>query len=277
MNTLATDTLTHGSMRYRKNQKRTLQKKIWGALLFLILIYFTAISCKASLRVLFEGMQNGITFLGYMFPPDLSVIQEMLKPALDTVIFAFLATLFGSFLSLVMGLSAASNIAPKSLRNLSRFLLAFERALPEIIVILLLIAALGLGPFAGVVALSIGCIGMLGKLFADAIEEVNPKVLESIRSVGANPLQVIVFGVLPEVLPSLITHTIFRFEVNIRLSVLMGAVGAGGIGYELYHSFNILQYERATTAILITLMLVFFSEKTSSFLRKKLIPTGGLK
>lgn len=277
MNTLATDTLAHGSMRYRKNQKRALQKKIWGALLFLILIYFTAISCKVSLRVLFEGMQNGITFLGYMFPPDLSVIQEMLKPALDTVIFAFLATLFGSFLSLVMGLSAASNIAPKSLRNLSRFLLAFERALPEIIVILLLIAALGLGPFAGVIALSIGCIGMLGKLFADAIEEVNPKVLESIRSVGANPLQVIVFGVLPEVLPSLITHTIFRFEVNIRLSVLMGAVGAGGIGYELYHSFNILQYERATTAILITLMLVFFSEKTSSFLRKKLIPTGGLK
>lgn len=265
------------ALQYRKDKKKALRKKAAGALVVMILMYFSAVSCKVSLSELLQGMQNGILFLGFMFPPDLSVINEMLKPALDTVIFAFLATIFGSILSLVFGLSAASNIAPKPLRNLSRFFLAFERALPEIIVILLLIAALGLGPFAGVVALSLGCLGMLGKLFADAIEEVSPKVLESIRSVGANPLQVIVFGVLPEVLPSLITHTIFRFEVNIRLSVLMGAVGAGGIGYELYHSFNILQYERATTAILITLLLVFFSEKTSSFLRKKLIPSGNLK
>jgi phosphonate transport system permease protein len=134
---------------------------------------------------------------------------------------------------LVFGLAGAGNIASPWVRNLSRFLLTIERALPEIIILLLLVSALGLGPFAGVVALSLGCIGMLGRLFADAIEEINPRILESIESVGANKLQLILFGVIPEVLPSLIANIIFRFEVNIRLSVLLlsSAIRKGYYGH----------------------------------------------
>ncbi len=158
-----------------------------------------------------------------------------------------------------------------------RFLLTIERALPEVIILLLLISALGMGPFPGVVALSLGCIGMLGRLFADAIEEINPRVLESIASVGANKLQIIRYGVIPEVYPSIISNTLFRFEVNIRLSILMGAVGAGGIGYELFHAFNILKYERATAIILVILTLIFLTEKLSDYLRKKLNPESKLK
>ncbi len=238
--------------------------------------YLAALSCKVDLGVLWEGGSKGAEFLGYFFPPNWSAVADILTPALETVLLAFLSTIFGSILSLFFALAAAANISPPWLRGLSRFLLAAERSLPEIVILLLLISALGLGPFPGVIAMSLGCIGMLGRLFSDAIEEINPATLESIASVGAGKRQVIVYGVLPQVLPSLVANTIFRFEVNIRLSVLLGAVGAGGIGYQLYYSFATLQYQRATTAILITLAMVFASERLSDFLRRRVAPAQKL-
>jgi phosphonate transport system permease protein len=129
---------------------------------------------------------------------------------------------------------------------------------------------------AGVVALSIGCIGMLGKLLADIIEEIDPITLESIESVGGNKVQVIIFGVLPQILPNIISYALFRFEINIRLSVLLGAVGAGGIGYELDYSFGMLQYDRASTAIIIIITMVFAVERLSYYLRKKVKMEGAL-
>lgn len=250
--------------------------KLGASLALSFCAYWAGVSCKVDFDALRQGIPKGVEFLGYMFPPDANAFADLLKPALETVLLAFLATIFGVFLSLFFGLAAAANVAPPWLRNLSRFLLATERSLPEIIIVLLLISALGLGPFPGVVAMSVGCIGMLGRLFSDAIEEINPATLESIRSVGAGKAQVIFYGVLPQVLPSLIANSIFRFEVNIRLSVLLGAVGAGGIGYQLYYSFQTLQYHRATTAILITLALVFLSERLSGFLRKRYAPESKL-
>jgi phosphonate transport system permease protein len=246
---------------------------VWAVLVGVaVAAYWAGVSCKVNWHDLRQGIPQSIRFLSFMFPPDWSAFADMLQPAIETVLLAFLATVFGAGLSLLFGLAASANVAPRWLRNTSRFLLAFERSLPEIIMVILLVSALGLGPFPGVIAMSIGCVGMLGRLFSDAIEEINPATLESIRSVGAGHGQVIVFGVLPQVLPSLIANTIFRFEVNIRLSVLLGAVGAGGIGYQLYYSFQTLQYQRATTAILITLALVFLSERLSSFLRKRYAP-----
>ena len=242
-----------------------------------VLAYGAAISCKVDFSVLRQGVSKGLEFLGFMFPPDWQAMAEMIHPAIETVLLAFLATVFGGFLSLFFGLAAASNLSPPWLRNFSRFLLAAERSLPEIIMLLLLISALGLGAFPGVIAMSIGCIGMLGRLFSDAIEEISPASLESIESVGASRWQVIRYGVIPQVLPSLIANTIFRFEVNIRLSVLLGAVGAGGIGYELFYSFQVLEYQRATSAILVTLALVFFSERLSNQFIKKLAPEAKLK
>lgn len=264
-------------MDYMKLKAKRRKRKILLFIFLAVAVYFTALSCKVNLKDLISGFPTGVRFLGFMFPPDVNALTQMLKPAADTILYAFLATIFGSILSLAFGLAGASNISPGWLRHISRFILTTERALPEIIILLLLVAALGLGPFAGVIALSIGCIGMLGRLFADAIEEVNPRILESIDSVGANKFQVIAFGVIPEILPSIISNTIFRFEVNIRLSVLLGAVGAGGIGYELFYSFSILQYERATTAILVTLAMVFMAERFSEFLRKKIVPQTSLK
>lgn len=230
-----------------------------------------------SFKALVQGILDGIAFLGEMFPPDLTALPDMIYPAIETIMISFLATIFGAILSFFFALAGASNLSPNWLKTTSRFLMATERALPEIIIILLLVAALGLGPFPGVVALAIGCLGMLGRLFSDAIEEVNAKTIEAVQSSGATKMQVIQYVIVPEILPSLISNTLFRFEVNTRLSVLLGAVGAGGIGYEIYYSFQLLEYERATTAILVVLLLVFMSEKVSDYFRKKILSNTKLK
>ncbi|MEM9832740.1 MAG: phosphonate ABC transporter, permease protein PhnE [Bacteroidota bacterium] len=245
--------------------------------LLLVLVYFSAKECRVDHQLFSSGVGEGLRFLTELFPPDYSTFSEMLYPALETIMIALLATVLGALFSLAFALAGAANLAPLWLKSLSRLAMALERALPEIIVILLLVAALGLGPFPGVVALSIGCLGMLGRLFADAIEEVDAKTMEAVASVGATKAQIIRYVVLPQVMPSLIANTLFRLEINIRLSVLLGAVGAGGIGYEIFYSFQLLEYERASMAILVVLALVFFSERLSDFLRNRLIPEGKLK
>jgi phosphonate transport system permease protein len=236
-----------------------------------------AIVCGATFDKLFTGLTKGFSFLGFMFPPDWSAFSEMIVPALQSILIAFLGTIFGSILSVFFAMLAASNISYNWVRNIVRLLIGFERSIPEIVILLLFIAAYGLGPMAGIVALSLGCIGMIGKLLADTIEELDTTMIESIESVGANKLQIINFGVLPQVMPSLISYTLFRFEINIRLSVLLGAVGAGGIGYELDYSFNMLEYHRALTAVIVIMVMVFGTERLSSWLRKNIVTEGALK
>jgi len=237
----------------------------------LVLVGVSLYLCEASLGALFSGLAQGVEVLRFMFPPDWSAFGEMVGPALVTLFLALVATPLGVFVSIFFGLGAASNIAPPALRTVCRGLIATERALPEIVILVLLVAALGIGPVPGVFALAIGSIGMLGKLLADALEEVDPAVVDSVRSVGATRWQVIRYAYLPEVMPALIANSIFRFEINIRASVLLGAVGAGGIGYELSYAMAVLEYERATTAIIVTLLLVFGAERLSDFLRKRIL------
>jgi len=248
-------------------------------LLFLVLgglVVVSARLCKVDLAEFVPGLAKGVEVLRFFFPPDWSSLQEMVGPALVTVLLAAVATPLGVLLSFFFGLAGARNLSPGWLRSTARTLIGVERALPEIIVLLLLVAALGVGPFPGVLALAIGSVGMLGKLFADAIEELDAKVLESVGSVGATHSQIIRFAVLPEVMPALLSHSIFRFEVNLRASVLLGAVGAGGIGFELQKAMALLEYERAMMAVLVTLLLVFGAERISDYLRRRVLDGGKL-
>ena len=235
-----------------------------------ILTWGAAWVCKASLDKLNLGLITGFSFLGQFFPPDFEAFKELVFPAIQSIIIALLGTFFGTIISLFFGLAAASNIAPAWLRNTIRFLLGMERALPEIVILLILVAAFGMGPFAGVLSLTIGCVGMLGKLIGDAIEELDPMTIESIQAVGAGRMQVMLYGVIHQIIPSIISFALFRFELSIRLSVVLGAVGAGGIGLELYHSFSLLDYRRAGSALILTLVMVFLTERLSSVIRKKI-------
>jgi phosphonate transport system permease protein len=240
--------------------------------LFVILALATGAArvCDARWDLLFHGVADSMHFLAHLLTPELNAFPEMLQPAFTSVFIALIGTVIGTVISLFFALLAASNIAPAWLRHTTRFLLGLERALPEIVILLFLVAAFGLGPFAGVLSLAIGCIGMLGKLIADNIEELDPMSIEAIEAIGASKVQVILFGVIQPIVPSIISFALFRFEYSIRLSVYLGAVGAGGIGLELYRSFTMLDYGRAATALIVTLILVFLSEWISGYLRKKI-------
>src|SRR6201996_389287 len=226
--------------------------------------------CDARWDLFFHGIADAMHFLVHLVTPELAAFPDMVQPALNSVFIALVGTVIGTAISLLFALLAASNVAPTWLRNTTRFLLGLERALPEIVILLFLVAAFGLGSFAGVLSLAIGCIGMLGKLIADAIEELDPVSIEAIQAIGATKVQVVLFGVIQPIIPSIISFALFRFEYSIRLSVYLGAVGAGGIGLELYRSFATLDYGRAATALIATLVLVFLSEWVSGFLRKKI-------
>jgi phosphonate transport system permease protein len=214
--------------------------------------------------------------LGFFLPPAWDAFPAMVAPALVTVLLAATATPIGAAVSVLFGLAAARNIAPSWLRTTTRSMMALERGLPEIVILLILVAAFGMGPFAGVTSLVIGSIGMLGKLVADAVEEIDPRTVDSVASVGATGSQVIRYAVLPQIMPSLMAHSMFRFEVNIRASVLLGAVGAGGIGYELSTAMSQLEYSKATVAALVSFVLVFLSERGSDLLREKILNGGRL-
>jgi phosphonate transport system permease protein len=226
--------------------------------------------CGARWDLLFHGLGDSMHFLVYLLTPEIGTFPELIQPAIDSVFIALVGTIVGTVISLFFALAAASNVAPHWLRQATRFLLGMERALPEIVILLFLVAAFGLGPFAGVLSLAIGCIGMLGKLIADAIEELDPVAIEAIQAIGASRVQVIVFGVIQPIIPNIISFALFRFEYSIRLSVYLGAVGAGGIGLELYRSFIMLDYGRAAAALIVTLVLIFLGERLSAFLRKKI-------
>lgn len=247
------------------------QRHLLPAAVFAALVIAAGWLCEVRFSDLVNGIRKGLSLLAFFFPPDWSAFRELVQPALVTIVICLAATPLGAMVSILFGFAGARNIAPGWLRLFSRSLIAAERALPEIVILLVLVAAFGLGPFAGVMALTIGSIGMLGKLIADAIEEIDPRILDATAVVGATHWQVIRHAVLPEILPALVANSIFRFEVNIRSAVLLGAVGAGGIGFSLNSAINQLEYRRATSAALISLFLVFVSERVSDRLRRRVL------
>ncbi len=262
------------TMRYSLKRYRKFVIPVIG---LLVVTEGASILCKADFTSLWLGIVDGLKFIGTMFPPEWSSFGDMIVPAFQSILIAFLGTVFGTLLSIIFAVFASSNLTYKWLRNITRFLIGFERSLPEIIQLLLLIAAFGLGPMAGIIALALGCVGMLGKLLADTIEELDLVMLEAMQSVGANKIQIVVFGVLPQIIPNLISFALFRFEMNIRLSVILGAVGAGGIGYQLDYSFGMLQYHKALTALIVIIIMIFGTEKLSQVLRDRVKMEGALK
>ncbi len=253
------------------------QSRVIPVILLIAAAEGAALICGVSFHKLREGLASSASFTFHMFPPDWQAFSEMAEPAFQSIVIAFLGTIFGTVITLVLALLAAANISNRWVRNITRFLIGLERSLPELIILLLLVAAFGLGVMPAILTLAIGCIGMMGKLLADVIEEIDPITIESMQSVGASKTQVIVFGVIPQIVPSIISFALFRFELNIRLSVILGAVGAGGIGYELDYAFNTLEYHRALTALLVILVMVFSTEQLSQLLRARIKVAGALK
>ena len=199
-------------------------------------------------------------------------LPKYLKLLFETFNMALLATIVGSALALFLSFLAAKNTSPNSLLFFTiRRMLEFFRGVPEIIFAILFVWVLGIGPLAGIIAMTLHTTGSLGKLFSEVHENSNNKPIEALKASGGNWLSEMKFGLLPQVLPNLISYALLRFEINIRASTILGFVGAGGIGQELYLVINFNYYEEVSAIILLIILTVISIDLLSGYLRKNVI------
>jgi len=238
-------------------------------------LQWSASGAQLSWAELAAGLPQIIDFLGRTLPPDLRIIDRLVAPALETVQIAVWGTLLAVLPAVPLSFLAARNLQSRRwVYQSTRQVLNVVRSINELILALVFVSAVGLGPFPGVLALALHGAGMLGKFFADAIEEIDQGPLEALRATGARPLQVIVFGVLPQVITAWIAVVLYRFEVNLRSATVLGMVGAGGLGFELVSSLKLFRYPETATCIIVITVMVVVADTLSSQLRHRIQRNG---
>ncbi|MPW27502.1 phosphonate ABC transporter, permease protein PhnE [Agarivorans sp. B2Z047] len=205
------------------------------------------------------------------FPPDFTDINYYLEEMLVTLHIAIWGTIFSIFLSVPFGLMCAENMVPAWVYQPMRRLMDAARAINEMVFAMLFVVTVGLGPFAGVMALFIHTTGVLAKLFSEAVEAIDPGQVEGVRATGANKLEEIVYGVIPQVLPLWISFSLYRFESNVRSATVVGMVGAGGIGVILWESIRGFMFPQTCAVIIIIVVTVSLLDFISQRVRKLFI------
>jgi phosphonate transport system permease protein len=207
------------------------------------------------------------------FPPNMSFVLTLLKPTIETFMIAVLGTVLAVILSIPVSYLSARNITPyfPLTYPIGRFIMTISRSVHEIVWGLIFVAALGLGPFPGIMAIAMRSIGFLSKLTAEEIENVNIGPIEAIEATGASKAQVILYGIIPQILHLFIGNAIFQWDINIRRATIIGLVGAGGIGIVFSIQMAMYNYRNATATIVAILILVIFGEYVSNRLRMKVI------
>lgn len=230
-----------------------------------------------SPAALAEGWDGMAGFLGEAIPPDLS--WEVLGPSLEGALVTLWIGLLGTTLSvpfaLVLALLAARGTTPSGwIYQAARSLLSFLRAVPEVVFALIFVTAVGLGPFPGVLALVFHNVGVMGKLWAETLEDADPGPAQALRSAGAGRIQVAAHALLPVVTPQMVGLLLYRFDVNVRSSLVLGLVGAGGIGFLINQSIQLFQFDEMLTHILVVLVLIVAVDQLSALIRRLLGSTS---
>jgi len=195
--------------------------------------------------------------------------QTIIGATVETIQMALAGTFLAFIVAFPIGFFAAHNTTPHpAVYHATRLILNFLRTIPDLALGLLFVAAVGLGAFAGTLALFIHTTTVLGKLLSESVENIDEGVVEAIRATGAGYSQILAFAVLPQVLPDLISFTLYRLETNIRAASVLGLIGAGGIGYLMNTSFRTFQYQEASAIVLVLIVLVMAVDYSSSRLRK---------
>ena len=275
------------------NKSLIRKKRFWNISLITLLLIGITLSSKI-IDINSSNLLNGIPRLGDYISQILPSLEtsnlflsskdkgsiaywyfnlpKYLKLLFETFNMALLATIIGSTLALFLSFLAAKNTSPNSLVFFTiRRILEFFRGVPEIIFAILFVWVLGIGPLAGIIAMTLHTTGSLGKLFSEVHENSNNKPIDALKASGGNWLSEMKFGLLPQVLPNLISYVLLRFEINIRASTILGFVGAGGIGQELYLVINFNYYEEVSAIILLIILTVVSIDLFSGYLRKNII------
>lgn len=214
---------------------------------------------------------NMAEYLAGFLKPDFSEWRDYLHQTAITVQIAIWGTVLAIAGAIPFGLLCSANVAPIWLHQPVRRIMDACRSINEMIFAMLFISAVGLGPFAGVLALFMHTLGTLAKLFSEAVEAIDPQPVEGIRATGANPLQEIAYGVIPQVVPLWISYSLYRFESNVRSASVVGMVGAGGIGMLLWDAIRSFNYGATAAMLLILVIVVSLLDLGSAFIRKKFI------
>jgi phosphonate transport system permease protein len=214
---------------------------------------------------------NLIRFAAGFGHPDFAEWRTYMRDMIVTLQIAIWGTLLAVVTAVPFGLMSASNIVPKWIYQPVRRLMDACRATNEMIIALFFIAALGLGPFCGVMALFIHTLGTLAKLFSEAVEAIDPRPVTGIRASGALVVEEINYGVIPQVMPLWISYTLYRFESNVRSATVVGMVGGGGIGYTILDKIRSFDYGSTAAILIIIVVCVSFLDLLSARIRKRFI------
>lgn len=217
-----------------------------------------------------RGLGQGAKFLDRLWPPNFAADKLLLmsEGLLESVQIAILATAVGILLAIPIGLMAARNLAPAWVSWVGRVLIALCRSFHPMIVAILFVKAVGFGALAGILALIVSSIGFIAKLFAEAIEEMSMKQVEAVRATGASWLNVLIMGVVPQVLARFVGFSAYQLDSNLRNSTMVGIVGGGGIGATLFTAYQRFDYDFVMTILLAIIAIIMVSELFSGWLRK---------
>ena len=216
---------------------------------------------------------NVLEAAGEFVGVDWDLFQDLAKPALETFMIACLGTLLGVIVCIPVTWFGALNITPFKpvTYPLARLMMTLSRSIHEIVWALFFVAVVGLGAMAGIFALAMRSVGFIAKMSAEAIEDIDPGPVEAIRAVGGNGFQVLLYAILPQVLPQVLGVIVFEWEINIRRSAILGLVGAGGLGLVFFRQMNTFNFPGVTTVILAILGIILIGEVVSHFARKAAI------
>ncbi len=207
-------------------------------------------------------------FFGRLVPPDWSVTGLVVRSAFETIMIAFAGTAIAVVVALPLGFLGGSNVSPPWITHPVKWLLSFIRSIPLIVVAMLCVAAVGLGPFPGVLAIAFHSIGMLGKFYAEEFETAERGIVSAVRGTGATWGQTLRFGLFPQSIPQVLSFTVYRFEMNFRDAAVLGLVGAGGIGFYIQLYVRGFQYEKVAVLLVVIVGVVTLLDQVTFWARR---------
>jgi phosphonate transport system permease protein len=243
---------------------------VWGGVIVLLILAFGPVEMH-NLPKLFSNSDNMRQFGREFMRPDFTNLRLYIAQMWLTVQIAMWGTVLAVIIAVPFGLACARNVSPAWLQQPMRLLMNLLRSIPDLVIGTLFIVAVGLGPFAGVMALALNTGGVLAKLFSEAVEAIDKGPVEGVRATGATRLQEIVWGVIPQVAPLWTSYALYRFESNSRSATVLGLIGAGGIGQLLFESLNAFAYAQLSAIVIVIVVAVSLIDLLSQAMRARLL------
>ena len=254
-------------------------RRLWTYLLkYLAFIALIAIvvwairGAEVSIANIVTGVPNILDYLGRMIPPSGSILSKLGQPLAETFQIAIMAIIFATIVALPFSFLAARNIMPNGvIYQTARAILGILRGIPPLLYALLFVSMVGLGPFAGVLALTCHVVGAMGRFFSEAVENINPEIIDAAKASGANKVKTIVHAIIPELGALILGYILYYFEYSVRTGTVLGLVGAGGIGLPLMISIHLFKYGEVATILLVIIAIIVIMDRLSVMARTKFI------